>query len=85
MNYQVVWGPRAEVMLADVWLDLPDRNAVASAAAWLDARLLRRPLTLGESRESSVRRVAYHGALGIEFEIIEDDKRVIVQGVFSSK
>jgi hypothetical protein len=85
MSYQVVWGPRAEAMLADVWLDSPDRNAVASAAAWLDARLLRQPLTLGESRDSSVHRIACRPPLGIEFEIIEDDKRVIVQGVFSLK
>ena len=82
MNYDVVWGPRAERMLANVWLDAMDRNAVA-AAAWLDSRLSRKPLTLGESRDSSVHRVAYRGSIGIEFEVVEDDKRVIVQGVFS--
>jgi plasmid stabilization system protein ParE len=82
MKYEVVWGPRAEGMLADVWMASDDRAGVAAAAAWLDAWLARSPLTLGESRDSSVHRVAIRELLGIEFEVVEDDKRVIVQGVF---
>ncbi len=85
MRYDVVWGPRAEAMLAAVWMASPDRNAVTAAAEWFDARLTRNPLNLGESRESSVHRVACYGLLGIEFEVTVDDNRVIVQGVFAVK
>ena len=83
MSYEVVWGPRAEGMLATAWLDASDRNAVTYAAAGLDAQLADDPLRLGESRKSSVHRVAYFTPLGVEFEVVEDDKRVIVQGVFT--
>jgi len=37
---------------------------------------------MGESRESSVRRVAFDALLGIEFEVIEDDKKVRVLAVW---
>jgi hypothetical protein len=72
-------------MLADVWMASSDPNAITAAAEWFDARLARDPLSLGESRESSVHRVASHERLGIEFEVIVDDHRVIVQGVFAVK
>ncbi len=85
MKYQVIWQNIAEEELAAIWLASPDRNTVSSAAAWFDSRLSRLPLSLGESRDSSVHRIAYHPPIGIEFEVIEDDKRVIVQGVFSVK
>jgi hypothetical protein len=71
-------------MLADIWLAAADRTAVTQASAWLEQRLALQPLVLGESRASSVQRVAFHPPLGIEFEVIEDDKRVVVQGVFTS-
>jgi plasmid stabilization system protein ParE len=82
MRYEVRWGPVAERQLADVWLAAPDRNAVTAAADWLDRWLARIPLQIGEPRTSSVHRVAYRDPLGVEYEVIEDDKRVIVQGVF---
>jgi hypothetical protein len=82
MNYEVVWGPIAENMLATAWLGFPDRNAVTRAAEWLDRHLAHDPLGLGFPRSSSVHRVAFRTPLGVEFEVIEDDKRVIVQGVF---
>jgi hypothetical protein len=82
MKYQVIWQSVAEEELAGVWLAAADRDAVAAAAEWLDARLARSPLTLGESRDSSVHRIAIQEPIGIEFEVVEDDKRVIVQGVF---
>jgi plasmid stabilization system protein ParE len=84
MNYRVVWGPRAEDLLAAVWLAAADRNRVSQAVATLDRLLARAPLELGESRASSVQRVAFEPPIGIEFEVVEDDKRVIVQGVFAA-
>jgi hypothetical protein len=84
MNYEVIWDPTAEQELAAAWLMAPDRNALTEAAAWLDERLANSPLTLGRRRSSSVHRTAYRSPLGIEFEVIEDDKRVIVRGVFAA-
>lgn len=84
MRYQVLYRPVAEQELATIWLASPDRNAVTRAAGLLEQALTRSPLTLGESRSSSVHRVAFHAPIGIEYEVIEDDKRVVVQGVFAA-
>lgn len=84
MKYEVRWGPRAEQLLAAVWLAVPDRSAVTRAAAWFDDQLARSPLQLGESRASAVHRLAFYSPLGIEFEVIEDDKRVVIQAVFAT-
>jgi hypothetical protein len=82
MNYVVTWVPVAEQDLATVWLAAPDRTAVALSAHQLDVTLGDDPLSFGESRRSSVHRVGFDPPLGIEFEVIEDDKKVLVQGVW---
>jgi hypothetical protein len=83
MKYFIEWKPVAEQDLARIWLAAMDRNAVTAASAVLEQNLLFRPLTYGESRRSSVHRVAFHAPLGIEYEVVEDDKKVIVQGVWA--
>jgi len=83
MRYQITWGVLAEQMLARIWLASRNRAALTRAVAWLEKHLATRPLELGESRASSVQRVAFWAPIGIEFEIIQDDNRVVVQGVFS--
>src|SRR6185437_14457657 len=60
MKYAVLWDARAEADLAAVWLAAADRHAVARAAHWFDAQLARAPLRLGESRASSVHRLAFY-------------------------
>jgi hypothetical protein len=85
MNYHVEWTPLAEQQLAAVWVAATDRGVVTAAANWLDDELARGPLSLGDPVDSSVHRVASFDVLGIEFEIVEDDKRVIVQGVFAAE
>ena len=82
MNYTVIWGRIAETHLAAVWLAAPDQAAVTAAAHRLERRLTRDPLRCGEARESSVHRVDFEFPLGAEFEVIEDDKKVIVQGIW---
>ena len=84
MKYEVLWDARAEADLAAVWLAATDRHAVTRASSWFDDQLARLPLQLGESRASSVHRLAFYSPLGIEFEVIEDDKRVVVQAVFAA-
>ena len=85
MNYVVVWGPLAVNMLAEIWLNASDRRAVTEATAILEKQLGYEPLRLGESRESSVHSWVFLPPVGIDFEVIEDDKRVIVQTVFATK
>lgn len=81
-NYDVGYEKAAEDDLAAIWLAASDRNAVTNACAVIDAALEDDPLSVGESRESSVRRIAFEPPIGIEFEVIEDDKRVVVDSVF---
>jgi hypothetical protein len=69
-------------MLMEIWLNASDQNAITVASHRLDASLAVSPLQFGESRESTVNRLGHEPPLGIMFEVIEDDKRVIVQNVF---
>ena len=85
MTYGVIWQTVAENELAAIWIASADRDAVAAAAEWLEGRLSRDPLSLGESRDSSVHRIVFRHPIGLEFEVVEDDKRVIVEGVFNVK
>jgi hypothetical protein len=78
MNYEVIWDMHSENELAKLGSDFP---TVTRAAEWLDRQLANDPLQLGVARSSSVHRVAYCTPLGVEYEVIEDDKKVIVQGV----
>jgi len=84
MNYTVRYDSSAEADLAGIWSGASDRSAVTEAAAWLDDRLARIPLRLGEARQSSVHRIVFRLPLGIEYEVVEDDKLVLVHGVFST-
>jgi hypothetical protein len=83
MSYRVDWTLAAENDLAALWNAADDRHAVTSACEWLDEHLERDPLRFGEFWASSVHRIAVCDPIGVEFEVIEDDKRVIVHGVFS--
>ena len=83
MSYRVEWTPEAENDLASLWNATTNHNAVTAATAWLDAHLLIDPLHFGQPWTSSVHRIAVRDPIGIEFEVIEDDKRVIVHGVFA--
>ena len=85
MKYEVVWTSDAENDLVTAYLTASDPIAVTRASHAIDHALERHPLTFGKARSSSVNRVALVPPLGITFEVIEDDKRVFVQGVFASE
>ena len=80
MTYDVQWTPLAKDMLTEVWM-AADRNAVTAAAHRLDHALARSPLSTGVALDSSVHRRAEVPPITIEFYVVEDDKRVVVQGV----
>lgn len=82
MKYVIAWGGAADDQLMTIWMDAGDRRAVTDASGRLLCQLTYRPLSVGESRESSVSRYATEPPIGILYEVIEDDKRVVVQKVF---
>lgn len=84
MKYAVTWKDKAEQELAAIWTASGDQDAVTRAADVLDRVLGHAPLRVGESRTSSVHRIAYFPPLGVEYEVIVDDLRVIVQAVFAA-
>jgi plasmid stabilization system protein ParE len=81
MSYTVVWSAVAEQKLAAIWNTANDRVAVAAAANGIDLALSRKPRLCGESR-GGVLRVIFAGPLGLEYEIIEDDRQVRVLTVW---
>lgn len=83
MRYTIFWTKEAEDGLATAWLGAPDRDAVTVASHIADWALARHPLKYGSPRASSVIRMAYEPPLGIDFEVIEDDKKVRVLRVWS--
>lgn len=83
MSYSVEWSRTALRQLAATWLAAPDRGAVTSASHRLERALASGPYAVGLPRGSSVNRTAIDLPLGIEYEIIEDNKKVRVIGAWS--
>jgi hypothetical protein len=81
--YRVIWQPRAESMLAELWLESADRNELTAAAHRADARLNRDPVGAGESRDGA-ERLLFEGPLGVYYRIDEASKTVFVLMVGSS-
>ena len=84
MNYAVYWTPEAEDGLADVWLAAVDRSAVNEASDRIDQQLARHPFACGVRRDASVNRTLVDRPLGVDYEIIEDDKKVRVLRVWTA-
>ena len=83
MSYTVVWTVSALGQLAGVWTASADRTAVTAASHRLDVALGRDPRSQGESRGADTDRTAFEPPLGVDFEIIEDDRKVRVLRVWS--
>ena len=83
MNYRVEWTAEAENDLAAIWNAAADQAAVTTTSEWLDRQLARDPLNFGEQWASPTHRIAARDPIGVEYEVIEDDKLVLVHGVFT--
>lgn len=83
MIFTVVWMPTAEQRLAGVWLNAADRNAVTRSANRVDELLRVDPEHQGDLRFDTVRSMIV-GALGVEFEVVEDDRLVRVLSVWDA-
>jgi len=84
MKYTVIWSPRAEQLLAEVWLQSSNRDAVAQAAKAIDRGLEGRALDIGESRESG-RRICFEPPLGAVYSIRPERNLVRVLRVWEIK
>ena len=81
MKFTVVWLPRAEQELAEVWDRSTDRAAVTRSADRTDRLLSSFPDRLGEERPDK-RRLLFDGPLGILFRVLMDDRLVRVISVW---
>ncbi len=81
MKYTVVWKPDAENDLASLWNGSSEREAIASAADQIDARLSRDPQHQGESRHGSIR-ILIVPPLAVYFKVSPQDLLVQVASVW---
>ena len=77
MNFAVVWMPDAQNELATIWLAATDRNAVTRASHTIDLLLGTAPHTVGTVLFDTLREYM-EPPLGVEFEVIDADRRVFV-------
>ena len=80
MNYTVTWLPAALGMLARIWTDAADRNAVTAASNRLDRRLATDPLNEGESREGD-NHIAFESPLRVLYRVDPGAREVHVWSV----
>jgi hypothetical protein len=77
MQFRVLWAPDAEEKLERLIKDSPDPRTLAAAARAIDQHLLTGPREFGESRYEAMR-VGFVYPLGVQFEVIDDVRTVIV-------
>lgn len=83
MNNLVLWVPGAEDSLSTMWLASSNRNRLVALAAQADAILANSPTLLGRCVFDTVYEMVIEN-LGIEYEVIEDDRHVRVLNVWDS-
>ena len=81
MKLAVIYRPPAQDELANIWLNSPDRQAVADASDQIDRILASNPLGAGESRGGNARIFAER-PLAMLFDVYPDDALVEVFAVF---
>jgi hypothetical protein len=82
MTWIVVWTDEAEGDLTRLWLDSRLRYLITTAANQIDYMLSVNPAEVGESREGN-KRIAFVQGLGIDFQVVAEERTVFVLGVWS--
>ena len=77
MNWHVDWLPTVEQILADTWMNAPDRVDVTRAADRIDNLLSKNPTAVGESREGASR-ILICAPLAVYYNVIADDNKVVI-------
>lgn len=82
MKFTVVWRRTAVNELAELWLRAPDREAFSLAVAQIERLLANDPREQGESREDDTR-VLLILPVGVEYDVDDGDRKVLVNTVWS--
>ena len=80
MNYTVVWEADALSILAAIWLQAPDRQAVTRAQATIDRQLATDPLSYGTPVSEGLYALE-EPPLRVQFEVSEEDLLVTVVSI----
>jgi hypothetical protein len=83
VNYSVIWSTTALQQLAAIWLAATNRNAVTASIPAIDLTLSTSPHTTGVVVFDTVYEWTYP-PLGVEFEVIDADCRVVVLSVWDT-
>jgi hypothetical protein len=81
MSHRVFWSPHAEQRLEQILKGSADSAVLVAAARSIDRQLVADPASWGESRFDTVR-VGFELPLGVQFEILDDVRTVIVYDVW---
>jgi hypothetical protein len=81
MQYRVLWAPYAEDRLELFLQATSEPPILATAARQIDQQLLTVPTAFGESRYDTVR-IGFAYPLGVQFEVMDDVRTVIVHDVW---
>jgi hypothetical protein len=79
MRYTVVWTPRAEATLANLWIHASDRQAVADASDRIDAALADEPESKG--RPAGKFFIREDPPLAALYHVVPEDRMVRVISV----
>lgn len=81
MRYRVVWAPDTERNLEAILATVAQRTGAVEAARDIDSHLMSNPHAFGESRVDQIR-IGFVLPLGVEYEVFEDIRMVIVHSVW---
>lgn len=84
MKFTVTWMRAALDELAGIWNTAEDRRAVSAASYEIDRLLGSSPKLQGESRSGNVR-IMFVPPLGVDYEVLEQDRLVRVLTVWRVK
>jgi|GEM_PF-1731733 len=82
MKYTVEYAPPAEDELVALWTNASDKRLVKATVNRLELPMSPDPKQVGESRGSPLTRIVLSSPLGLWFDIIEDDRKVLVLSVW---
>jgi hypothetical protein len=81
MQYRVLWAPDAEDKLEQFLKNTSYPSNLAATAREIDLRLITAPKEFGESRYDAMR-VGFMFPLGVQFEVMDEVRTVIVHDVW---
>jgi hypothetical protein len=81
MQHRVLWAPYAEDMLERLLQAASEPPLLAMAARQIDQCLMTDPRSFGESRYDMIR-IGFMYPLGVQFEVMDDVRTVIVHDVW---